>query len=193
MKQKIKEVIIVEGRDDESAVKAAVEAEIIVTRGFHIAQKTWELMKKAEEGPGILVFTDPDHAGERIRARIRERFPNAKHAFLSREEARNGDDIGIENASQYSIVEALKKARCTKGEETAREELLFRMEDLYEFSLVGGEGASARRNELGKQLGIGYGNAKTFLNRLNHYGITKEEYQTYGKTLFTGDDSSDHE
>ena len=29
---------------------------------------------------------------------------------------------------------------------------------------------------LGKELGIGYGNANQMLSRLNNYGITKEEF-----------------
>ena len=39
MRQKIEQVIVVEGRDDESAVKAAVDAQIIVTGGFGISQR----------------------------------------------------------------------------------------------------------------------------------------------------------
>ena len=39
MKKTIKEVIVVEGRDDISAVKAAVDAEIIQTNGFAIRKK----------------------------------------------------------------------------------------------------------------------------------------------------------
>ncbi|MBH9786998.1 DUF4093 domain-containing protein, partial [Clostridioides difficile] len=35
---------------------------------------------------------------------------------------------------------------------------------------------SLRRDALGKILGIGYGNAKQFLNRLNNYGVEREEF-----------------
>ena len=51
MRQKIEQVIVVEGREDESAVKAAVDAQIIVTGGFCISQETWDLLEKAYEGP----------------------------------------------------------------------------------------------------------------------------------------------
>jgi ribonuclease M5 len=36
--------------------------------------------------------------------------------------------------------------------------------------------SSRRRDLLGAELGIGYGNAKQFLNRLNRYGITRDEF-----------------
>ena len=37
--------------------------------------------------------------------------------------------------------------------------------------------SSHRRDELGKILGIGYGNAKQFLSRLNNYGVSREEFE----------------
>ena len=30
---------------------------------------------------------------------------------------------------------------------------------------------------MGQLLGIGYGNAKQFLSRLNNYGVTREEFE----------------
>ena len=44
------------------------------------------------------------------------------------------------------------------------------------FKLTGDSNSKARRIELGKELGIGYGNANQMLSRLNNYGITKEEF-----------------
>ena len=192
MKTAIKEVIVVEGRDDESAVKAAAVAEIIVTRGYKISEKTWELLAKADEGPGLLILTDPDHAGEQIRNRLAKRFPNAKHAYLPKEESLKNGDIGIENASPENIAAALEKAHFTQAVSGVDPAAVFTGEDLQNFGLIGEEQSGQRRDQLGKSLGIGYGNAKTFLSRLNHYGITKEEYYTHGKALFTNDDQSGH-
>ncbi|MBQ6913432.1 MAG: DUF4093 domain-containing protein, partial [Acidaminococcaceae bacterium] len=38
--------------------------------------------------------------------------------------------------------------------------------------------ASRKRDLLGAELGIGYGTAKTFLRRLNTYGVTREAFVT---------------
>ena len=59
----IAETIIVEGRDDTNSIKRAVAAETIETHGFGIRRETWELIDKAYRTTGIIVFTDPDHAG----------------------------------------------------------------------------------------------------------------------------------
>ncbi|HPO03911.1 MAG TPA: ribonuclease M5 [Bacillota bacterium] len=183
MKPQIKQIIIVEGRDDESAVKAAVDAHIIVTNGFSIGRKTWDLIEKAYQGPGILIFTDPDFAGENIRKRIKERFPESCHAYLPKEDAKKGEDIGIENASAENIIRALQKAMSTPF----KPKDLFTVGDLLFFGLAGTREAGKRRELMGRTLGIGSCNAKAFLSRLNGYSISKEEFYRNGQALFKGD------
>ena len=51
-KLKIKEAIVVEGRDDTAALKKAVDAFIIETHGFGISRNTWDLLAKAYEEKG---------------------------------------------------------------------------------------------------------------------------------------------
>ncbi|WP_065107643.1 toprim domain-containing protein, partial [Streptobacillus moniliformis] len=114
----------------------------------------------------------PDFAGEKIRKKIASEVPGCKHAFLPREEAKKDGDIGIENATPKSIIAALNKVRTENTEK--RDE--FKQVDLIRNGLIGNEEASLRRDALGKILGIGYGNAKQFLNRLNNYGVEREEF-----------------
>jgi ribonuclease M5 len=169
----IKEVIVVEGRDDAIAVKRALHAEIITTHGFGLTEETLKRIELAQERKGVIIFTDPDHAGEKIRKRISNRVKGCKHAFLPREEATKNGDIGIENASPENILAALEKVR-TECDISGK---IFTNLDLIQNDLVGSEDASARRDRLGKELGIGYANAKQFLNRLNHYGISRIEFE----------------
>ena len=49
------------------------------------------------------------------------------------------------------------------------------MEDMRNYRLTADREAADRRDRLGKALGIGYSNSKSFLNKLNRYGITREE------------------
>jgi len=168
----IKEVIVVEGRDDEAAVKKGVDAEIITTHGYGISQKTYRRIEEAYERCGIIIFTDPDFAGENIRKKLSGKFPKAKHAFISREAGTKDGDIGVENASPESIRAALEKMRT----EVSRPDALFSMSDMVDAGLCGGMDSANRRNYIGEILGIGYSNTKTFLRRLNNYGITREEF-----------------
>ncbi len=50
------------------------------------------------------------------------------------------------------------------------------MQDIAAAGLNGTPDAADRRAEVGAILGIGYGNAKQFLKRLNHYGVTRDEW-----------------
>lgn len=187
MTMQIDEIVIVEGKDDKSAIKKALDAEVIATNGYGISKTTWALIERAYHGPGIIVLTDPDFAGDTIRKRIEERFPKARHAFIPRLEATRKGDIGVENASADSIREALKKARCKQVSTID----IFGLEDLLYFGLAGTKEAGHKRDKLGNSLGIGYANTKTFLRRLNHYGIKREEFYRHGEALFTEHDSED--
>ena len=181
----IDEVIVGEGRDDTSAVLAAVDGITIETHGYGIRQETWQVLETAYERSGLIIFTDPDPAGERIRRRLEERFPKAKHAFLEMYDAKKGDDIGIENASPEDIRRALSLVRgpveegsnAIGSKEDPGSKPGFTMTDMDNWGLNGTFGASKRRRALGKKLGIGFADAKTFLKRLDHFGVSREEVE----------------
>ncbi|MDR3592689.1 MAG: ribonuclease M5 [Negativicutes bacterium] len=168
----IREVIVVEGKKDIAAVKRAVDAECIDTGGFRLSVGSLSEIEAAARRSGIIIFTDPDSAGERIRKVLAERFPGAKHAFIAREAATACGDIGVERASVEAIRAALAKTRYQEWQP----QQLFTSCDLQAAGLSGNPAASERRACLGDRLGIGYANAKTFLRRLNHYGVTREEF-----------------
>ena len=53
----IKEVIVVEGKDDITAVKRAVSAEVIATNGYGFPHFVKERIRKASETKGIIIKT----------------------------------------------------------------------------------------------------------------------------------------
>ena len=169
----IKEVLVVEGKMDVVAIDKAVEADCIITGGFSLKPRTLENIEKAYQRRGIIILTDPDSAGERIRGFLAKRFPNAKHAFVPKEDATANDDIGIEQASPEAIRKALETVRTLQWEPTG----IFGSADLVRHGLSGVPEASERRAKAGVLLGLGFANAKTFLKRLNHYGVTREEFE----------------
>lgn len=175
----LKEVLVVEGKMDTVAIKKALEAETIETGGFTLAPYTLAAIENAYKKRGIIILTDPDRAGERIRAYLTERFPQAGQAFVPKVDATAHNDVGIEQASPEAIRLALSKVH-TQEFKPRRE---FDHRDLFLHNLNGALGAEERRTKLGALLGIGYGNAKQFLQRLNNYGITREEFETALQSL----------
>lgn len=168
----IKEVIVVEGRDDITAVKRAVDAEIIAVGGFGINKKVIDRIKEAQRRQGVIVLTDPDYAGEKIRRIISKRVEGIKHAYISRKDGTKDGDIGVENAEPEVIIRALGNAKCQVKEKRSE----FDINDMIFFGLAANTNSKEKREALGKELGIGYCNAAQFLTRLNNYGITKEEF-----------------
>lgn len=168
----LKEVLIVEGKSDTAAVRRAIDAECIETGGFHFTRKTLANIAAAYKKRGIIILTDPDSAGENIRNFLSKKFPLAKHAYIPRDEATANDDVGVEQASPESIRKALSKVRTL--EINPREE--FTAAEMVAFKLAGGIDSSKLRDKIGAALGIGYGNVKTFVRRLNNYGVTREEF-----------------
>jgi ribonuclease M5 len=168
----IKEIIVVEGKDDISKVKSAIECECIATNGFAYGNRFINILKNLDKERGIIIFTDPDYQGEKIRRELKKLFPNAKHAFLTQDKALKDGNIGIENAKVEDIIEAIEKVRPTLIEKEEK----FTTKDMIANNLSNGKNAKKRRQQLGNLLGIGYANSKTFLERLNAFGITQEEF-----------------
>ena len=179
-KPRIREAIVVEGRDDTINLKRAVDCFTIETHGFGIKRETWEAIEKAYNERGIIIFTDPDYSGEEIRRRLKEAFPEAAHAYLMREDALKKGDIGVENAEPEAIREALRK--CHAHQETG-EGTDVTMSDLDELGLTGGQGSRELRQLLGKELGIGYANGRGLLRKLAGFGIGKEELYEAVRTI----------
>jgi ribonuclease M5 len=171
---KIKEIIVVEGKDDTTAIKRAVDADTIETNGSSIGESVIEQVKLAQQTRGVILFTDPDFPGEKIRNTISEKVPGCKHAFLPKEEARpkNGRGIGVEHASVESIRTALQSVKEEMDEFISE---IF-LDDLLEAGLIGGNRARARREKLGTLLKIGYTNGKQLHKRLQMFQISREEY-----------------
>ncbi|PWZ97994.1 ribonuclease M5, partial [Staphylococcus pseudintermedius] len=105
---KVNEFIVVEGRDDTERVQRAVTCDTIETNGSAIDQGILDVIRQAQETRGVIVLTDPDFPGDKIRTTIREAVPGVKHAFIDRERAKNKrGKIGVEHASLEDIREAL--------------------------------------------------------------------------------------
>jgi ribonuclease M5 len=171
---KIKEIIVVEGRDDTTAIKRAVDADTIETNGSAIGDSVIEQIRLAQKTRGVIIFTDPDFPGEKIRKTVAEQVPGCKHAFITKPEARpkNGKGIGVEHASIEAIRNALKEVK----EEMTDTDPIIDKDDLMTAGLIGGPKAKERREKLGVLLKIGYTNGKQLEKRLHMFQITKQTF-----------------
>jgi len=169
----LKEVIVVEGKDDLAAVKKACRAEVIITNGLGITEEKIAEIKAAQERCGVIILTDPDYPGEKIRGIIQRAVPGCKQAYLPPDgEGSRPGRIGVEYSSPEEIREALAKAHNT--ERVGLEEYAY--QDLFVNGLVGDTLSGQRRDKMSRILRLGHTNAKSFLARLNAYGISRAEF-----------------
>lgn len=171
---KIKEIIVVEGKDDTVAIRRAVDADTIETNGSALNDATIKKIQLAAEKRGVIIFTDPDFPGEKIRKAISEKVPNCKHAFLPKDQAKakSGKGIGVEHASVVDIQNALKDAQIMNSE--VKEQIS--REDLIDLGFIGDQQAKFRRERLGELLRIGYTNGKQLHKRLQVFEISRETF-----------------
>ena len=173
-KDKIEEIIVVEGKDDTKRLKEVFEVDTIETRGSAIDENILEQIEHAQATRGVIVCTDPDFSGEKIRKTIMEVVPDAQHAFLSRRMAapqKRGASLGVEHASDEAIIEALQKV--VTPAETDEPEIT--RQTLLGYGLIAGAQARERREKLGDELKIGYTNAKQLEKRLMMFRITEDQ------------------
>ena len=169
--KKIQELIVVEGKNDTATLKQYFDCDTLETNGTDVTDFKIDLIRKAKEKRGVIIFTDPDSPGNRIRNAINQAVPGCENAFIDKKLARTDRKVGIEHAEKEDLEEAL--ANLIIYEEKPAETITY--EDLYELGLSGTDNSSALREKAGNALHIGFGNAKTILKRLNCLGITKEE------------------
>lgn len=175
----LKEIVVVEGKDDTAAIRRAVDAETIETGGSAVNRDVIERVRLAQERRGVIIFTDPDHAGERIRKIVAAHVPGCKHAFLDREEATFKGTIGVENATPEAIRKALADVKTEfrndeRGDANNGEEVDW--SDMLAAGLIHRADAAHRRMQMGKILKIGYANGKQFHKRCVMFRITKTEF-----------------
>lgn len=173
----IREIIVVEGLHDKQKVDLAVHADVIVLGGDRVGKRIFDVLKRAQIARGVVIFTDPDGAGERIRRRIDAAVPGCKHAHLSRHQATGEHGLGVEHATIEDVRAALFEARSAKAlEDDDGRGAVFSLTDLSMCGLTGAPDAAQKRAQLGDALGIGYGNAKAFLRKLNTLCVTRDEF-----------------
>jgi ribonuclease M5 len=165
---------IVEGRHDTARLKRFDQTLVVFDlNGSAMDGLDTEFLHRLSKTHDIVIMTDPDSAGQRIRRRLSNIITGALHAHIEPEEARSADGkkIGIEHATDETISRAISAVR-TIPEDTVSD---VTFSDLYEFGLSGRPESKALREKLARTFNLGHVNGKTLLSRIRMFGITRTE------------------
>lgn len=161
---KINEAIIVEGKYDKIKLSSVVDAVIIVTNGFRIfkdAEKL-ELIRYYARKTGIIILTDSDSAGRKIRGYIKGavkdgRIINVYIPDVFGKEKRKDKPsaegkLGVEGIDVKTLITAFEKSGVCASESTRQNDIT--KFTLYELGLSGGKDSRILREKLQKSLGL---------------------------------------
>ena len=169
---KIKEVIVVEGKNDTHRLKQFFECETFETKGLNLNKETLQYIAQLNKKRGVIIFTDPDNPGEKIRNWINQNVEGCKNAFVLKEDAKTSKKVGIEHASESTLKAALTNLITFEKTLPTLSNVEF-----IELGLSGSNDSQIRRDYLSKIYHLGKCNAKTMLKRLNLLGLTYQEIQ----------------
>lgn len=161
---KIDEAIIVEGKYDKIKISSIIDAVIIVTNGFGIFKDTekLELIRYYAKKTGIIILTDSDSAGRKIRGYIKGavkdgnirnvHIPDIFGKEKRKKTASAEGKLGVEGIDVHTLIYAFEKAGITSSKRTSPPDIT--KLTLYELGLNGGNNSSMLRRELQKSLGL---------------------------------------
>lgn len=167
---KIKEIIVVEGKNDTKKLQSFFDCDTIETHGSCLSDWTLSYIKKAKNSRGVIIFTDPDGPGEKIRSIINEKVNGCKNAFIKKSKAHTSKKVGIEHANKEDLFEALNSLMTY--DKNYQEVLSY--SDFLELGLNGKVDSKSKRLLVSNHFNLGSCNAKTLYKRLNMFEINKE-------------------
>ena len=182
----LRQAVVVEGKYDKIRLSALVDGPILVTNGFRIFKNREQmaLLRRLARQDGILILTDSDAAGFKIRNYIKSAVPDGKiyHAYIPEilgKEARKDrpskeGTLGVEGMQLQVLTAALQKSGVL-FDEGPKKDPVTRM-DFYEKGLSGGPDSSQKRLAVLQKLGLPrYLSAAALLEAVNAL-MNREEF-----------------
>jgi len=186
---KISQAVIVEGRYDRKKVENILDTLIIETNGFAIFKNKEKqaLIRRLANTRGIVVLTDSDTAGFKIRSFLGSIVPPEKiiHAYIPdilgkekrKDKPSKENKLGVEGMSAEIIMQALDRAgvTCEQGEKTDRKQVT--KIDLFEDEITGAQNSKAKKALLLKKLDLPERLSTNSLLKLINTFMTYDEYK----------------
>lgn len=196
---KIKQAVIVEGKYDKIKLSTVLDTVIIPTEGFGIFKdkEKQKLIKRLAQTRGIVILTDSDSAGFKIRSFIGGSVPQdcVYHAYIPdvfgkerRKEAPSKEGkLGVEGIDSEVLLEALDRAgvTCEHTHEKSREVTAY---DLYKAGLSGRPDSVARKKAFLRSLSLPERLSTSSLVKLINVFMT---YDEFWEKINNGDDKND--
>lgn len=187
---KISEAVIVEGKYDKIKLSGILDTVIIETDGFAVFKdkEKQKLIRYLAEKRGIIIMTDSDSAGFKIRSFIKNitKSENIKNVFMPdvygkekrKTEASKEGKLGVEGMKPEIIIEALRKAGVLYNENDKTQGREITHTDFFEDGVSGGENSSEIRRKLAVTLSLPEKISSSSLLKIINSYMTYDEYKS---------------
>ena len=190
----IEETIVVEGKFDKEKLKKITDAPVVCTGGFSLYKNKQliRFLRNAAQYKGIIILTDSDSAGFRIRNYLRQclgkegRIVNAYIPSVKGKEKRkqvSGKEglLGVEGIDEASLSEILKNAVSTSF--ASQSTPLLTKSDFFSDGFSGREDSAEKRRRLALLLKLPLRiSANAMLDIINKT-VGKEKYDAAVKII----------
>lgn len=160
-------VIVTEGRYDKIRLSSVVDALIITTDGFHIFndREKQNFLKKLARERGLIIVTDSDAAGFKIRTLIKNIVPDncVTHVFIPdifgkerrKDTPSKEGKLGVEGIDNTILENALLKSGAfTQSDEKPKQHREIAVSDLYAAGLTGKTDSAEKRRVFLRKCGL---------------------------------------
>jgi|694.fasta_scaffold06626_13 ribonuclease M5 len=178
-KQIIDAVIVVEGKTDKQFLLSFIEAHILETNGSAISESFLIELQEISKSKRILVITDPDSPGEKIRNSIIQAVPTSHHIFLDKKQAIHQGKVGLAQCSKDYLLYQLAN-EVTFSLNKSKSDIT--LNHLFELALIGNQASKEKRYKLCKKLNIAPSNGKQLLNKLHWMNINNNQLRNIIKS-----------
>lgn len=167
----LNELIVVEGKTDIDFLSSFIEADFYSVNGSAISSKDISFLKEIEKNRPIIILTDPDFPGKKIREILNSNLTNVYNAYVRKEFSIKNHKVGVAESTINEVLLALNNLK--KFETNVNSDLT--MNDLYELNLNGSKNSKQLRKTICDYLHIEYLNAKQLLKKLKTLGLNKND------------------
>jgi ribonuclease M5 len=198
---KINEAVIVEGKYDKIRLSNIVDTVIIQVNGFHIFddRETLSLIKYYAETSGIIILTDSDTAGFKIRNFIKSYVNNSVkntrvlHIYTpdifgkeKRKQAPSKEGkLGVEGISDEILIKLFSEQGVLVSRDVEHKKMT--KADLYFYGLSGTKNASEKRRKLLKSLSLPELLSSSAMLDVLNSKFSKNEFQEFMNGNFIGE------
>ena len=182
MKENYKDYLfVVEGKTDIDFLSSFLDSNFYSVNGSAVNENDVKYLKAVENNKKIVILTDPDFPGMKIREYLNSNNIKCYNAFVKKSLSIKHGKVGVAESTKDEVIRAINSIKIPKNINEKKNNIT--NSDLLDLKLIGDENSKKLREAVSEKLSLGYCNGKQLLKRLNIYDISVDELREVVKNV----------